>query len=157
VTTGPSAQTQARRDRAEQPGSHEKRSLRGGERRLLLVLGAPTLAMAFSATIVSTYLPVVARHSTSSTLVIGLIILGEGVMAMFVPLIAGTWSDRFREHGGSRLTFVLAGAPVWFVSMLALSFVRSPVLMGLLVATFFAGNFFSYEPYRALYPDLLES
>ena len=132
-----------------------RRSLGARERRLLLVLGVPTLAMAFSATIVSTYLPVVARRSTSSTLVIGLIILGEGLMAVVVPPLAGAWSDRFREHGGSRLTFVLAGVPVSFASMLALAFVRSPAALAVLVAVFFAGNFLSYEPYRALYPDLL--
>jgi MFS family permease len=131
--------------------------LDAGERRLLLVLGQPTLAMAFSATIVSTYLPVVARRSTSSTVVIGLIILGEGLMAIVVPPLAGAWSDRFREHRGSRLTFVLAGAPLSFAAMLALSFARAPALLACLVAAFFAGNFFSYEPYRALYPDLFPS
>jgi MFS family permease len=123
---------------------------------LLFVLGIPTLAMAFSATAVSTYLPVLARSFTKSTAVIGVIIVGEGLTALFVPLLAGGWSDRFRSRGGSRLPFVLAGLPVIVIALTALGFVRSLIAMGLLVAMFFAGNFFSYEPYRALYPDLLD-
>ena len=137
-------------------GAAGARKLRGAERRLLLVLGAPTSTMAFSATIVSAYLPVLARRMTSSTVIIGSIILGEGLMAMFVPLLSGAWSDRVRREGGSRLMFVLAGAPLSFGAMAALAFARAPVALALLVAAFFAGNFFSYEPYRALYPDLLE-
>jgi MFS family permease len=131
------------------------RRLKGSERRLLFVLGLPTLAMAFSTTVVSTYLPVVARSFTGSTTVIGLIIVGEGLMALVVPLFVGAWSDRFRSRGGSRLPFVLAGVPLVVGGLVALGLVQSLVVMGLLVAIFFAGNFFSYEPYRALYPDLL--
>jgi MFS family permease len=137
----------------------DKRSRQGAldsrQRRLLFVLGLPTLAMAFSATAVSTYLPVVARKFTGSTTVIGVVIVGEGLMALVVPLLAGSLSDRFRSHGGSRLAFMLAGLPVAVGALVALGFARSLALMGLLVAVFFAGNFFSYEPYRALYPDLL--
>jgi MFS family permease len=125
-------------------------------RRLLLVLAMPSLAMAFSTTVVSTYVPVVARRQTSSALIIGVIVAGEGIMAMWVPLLAGGWSDRFRERGGSRLSLVAAGAPVFAAGLIGLTVARSPLAIGLLVAVFFAGNFLSYEPYRALYPDLLE-
>src|SRR5690348_1665964 len=111
--------------------STSKRSLRPRERRLLLVLGIPTLAMAFSTTIVSTYLPVVARSFTHSTIVIGVVIAGEGLTALIVPLLAGGWSDRFRAQGGSRLPFVLAGLPVIVVSLSALGLARSLALMGI--------------------------
>jgi MFS family permease len=117
----------------------------------------PTLAMAFSTTAVSTYLPVVARQFTGSTTVIGVVIAGEGLMALFVPLLAGSWSDHFRARGGSRLAFVIAGVPVVVAALAPLGLVRSLPLMGVLVAVFFAGNFFSYEPYRALYPDTLDN
>lgn len=127
-----------------------------GTRRLLLVLALPSLAMAFSTTVVSTYVPVVARHATGSALIIGVIVAGEGLMALWVPLLAGSWSDRFRERGGSRLSLVAAGVPVFASALLGLTFARSPLAIGLLVALFFAGNFLSYEPYRALYPDLLK-
>jgi MFS family permease len=137
--------------------ARSNRSLKPAERRLLVVLGLPTLAMAFSTTAVSTYLPVVARQFTGSAAVIGVVIAGEGLMALFVPLLAGSWSDHFRARGGSRLAFVVAGVPVVVAALAPLGLVRSLVLMGLLVAIFFAGNFFSYEPYRALYPDTLDN
>lgn len=122
----------------------------------MAVLGVPTLAMAFSATVVSTYLPVVARAFTGSALAIGLILAGEGLTALVVPVLAGTWSDRLRERGGSRLTFLLIGMPVAICALAPLGLVSQLPLMGVLVAAFFAGNFTSYEPYRALYPDLLD-
>lgn len=122
---------------------------------MLLVLGLPTLTMAFSSTVVSTYLPVVARRFTASEIAIGLILAGEGLTALVVPLLAGTWSDALRARGGSRLTFMLAGMPVAVCALAPLGLVHALPAMGALVATFFAGNFFSYEPYRALYPDLL--
>lgn len=120
------------------------------------MLGAPTLAMAFSTTSVSTYLPVLARQFTSSTTAIGVMIAGEGLMALFVPLLSGAWSDRSRARGGSRLTFVVAGVPIVVAALVPMGLVASLPAMGALVAIFFAGNFFSYEPYRALYPDTLE-
>lgn len=135
--------------------SSSRRSLKPVEKRILMVLGLPTLAMAFSTTSVSTYLPVVARRFTGSATVIGVLIAGEGLMALFVPLLSGSWSDRFRKRGGSRLAFVIAGVPVVVASLLPMGLVGSLTAMGLLVMTFFAGNFFSYEPYRALYPDTL--
>lgn len=125
------------------------------EKRILLVLGLPTLAMAFSTTSVSTYLPVIARRFTGSATVIGVIIAGEGLMALFVPLLSGAWSDRSRARGGSRLAFVLAGIPVVILALAPIGLMTSLPAMGLLVAIFFGGNFFSYEPYRALYPDTL--
>lgn len=131
------------------------RSLRAQERRTLLVLGAPTLTMAFSATVVSTYLPVLARSFTSSALVVGVVLAGEGLAALIVPLLAGSWSDTLRARGGSRLTFVAAGIPIAVACLVLLGLVRSLPALGVLVACFFAANFFSYEPYRALYPDLL--
>jgi MFS family permease len=130
-------------------------TLRPRERRLLPVLSLPTLAVAFSTTAVSTYLPVLARRFTSSTTVIGVVIVGEGLAALTVPLLAGAWSDHFRARGGSRLPFVIAGLPIVVAALAAVGLTNSLVLMGILVAIFFAGNFISYEPYRALYPDLL--
>lgn len=149
--TQPSQSATARASHSDE----SRRSLGATQRSLLLVLGLPTLAMAFATTSVSTYLPVVARSLTSSTTVIGVIIAGEGLTALVVPLLSGVWSDHFRARGGSRLGFVAAGMPLVVASLVTLGFVRSLVAMGLLVTTFFAGNFFSYEPYRALYPDLL--
>lgn len=131
------------------------RPLNANERRLLVVLGVPTLTMAYATTVVSTYLPVVARRFTHSAVAIGLILAGEGLTALIVPLLAGSWSDTLRARGGSRLTFLLVGTPIATASLAVLGLVGALPVMGLLVAIFFAANFFSYEPYRALYPDLL--
>lgn len=134
----------------EDPGHLQPR-----EGRRLAVLGLPTFAMAFCVTIVSAYLPVIAREFTSSTTVIGVLIAGEGVMALWVPLLVGSWSDHLRARGGSRLTFVAFGAPLAAGAVTAMGLVGSLPALGLLVAFFFAVYFVAYEPYRALYPDLL--
>lgn len=131
------------------------RPLSASERRLLMVLGVPTLTMAYATTVVSTYLPVVARQFTHSAVAIGLILAGEGLTALVIPLLAGAWSDNLRARGGSRLTFLLIGTPIAAGALSVLGLVGALPVMGVLVAVFFAGNFFSYEPYRALYPDLL--
>ena len=136
--------------------SAPERRLTGSERRRLALLGLPTFALALAITVVSTYLPVVAKSFTNSTIAIGLLIGAEGLLALFLPLIAGTWSDRLRTGIGGRLPFVLAGVPVAAVALALLGFARSLPLAAGAVVVFFAGYFISYEPYRALYPDLLD-
>jgi MFS family permease len=111
--------------------------------------------MAFSVTIVSAYLPVVARAFTASTTVIGVLIAGEGLMALWVPLLVGSWSDHFRARGGGRLAFVALGSPLAAAAIVLMGLVDSLAGLGLLVAFFVCVYFFAYEPYRALYPDLL--
>src|SRR3954470_24587908 len=88
------------------------RALRGGEKRTLAILGLPTFGMALAITTVSTYLSRVAEQFTTSTLLIGLILGGEGFVALFVPLVAGSWSDRLQTRIGGRLPFLLASTPV---------------------------------------------
>lgn len=120
-----------------------------------MLLGLPTFGMALAITAVSTYLPVLAREFDASTTAIGLIIGGEGVMALWLPLLIGDWSDHLDTSLGGRLPFVLAGTPVMIACLLIVGTVGSVLAMGLVVAVFFAGYFVAYEPYRALYPDLL--
>lgn len=131
------------------------RPLRADEKRILALLGLPTLGLALSITVVSTYLPVVARDLGSSTTIIGLIIGGEGMMALFLPLWIGVWSDRLRTPIGGRLPFMLAAAPPAVAALVLLGFADSLGLIAILVAVFFFGYFVAYEPYRALYPDLV--
>lgn len=119
------------------------------------MLGLPTFAMAYCVTIVSAYLPVVARQFTDSTTVIGVLIAGEGLMALWVPLLVGSWSDHLRARGGSRLAFVALGAPLAAGAVAGMGVLGSLPALGALVAVFFAVYFVAYEPYRALYPDLL--
>jgi Na+/melibiose symporter-like transporter len=132
------------------------RALRGGEKRTLAILGLPTFGMALSITTVSTYLSRVAEQFTSSTIVIGLILGGEGVVALGIPLIAGSWSDRLRTPIGGRLPFLLAGTPVMVLALLAMGLLGSIGPLALATFVFFVGYFTAYEPYRALYPDLTD-
>lgn len=125
------------------------------QRRTLLILGLPTFGLALAVTTVSTYLPVLARTVTSSTTAIGMIIAAEGLLALFVPLGAGAWSDRLRTRWGGRLPFVIGAVPVAVVALAALGFTGSLGAMAVFVAVFFFAYFVAYEPYRALYPDLL--
>ena len=105
---------------------------------------------------VSTYLSTVTRRYTHQTVVIGAIVGGEGVMALWVPLIAGAWSDKLRTRIGGRLPFVVAGTIPAAIALVVIGFVNSLGLVALVAAVFFAFYFVAYEPYRAMYPDLLD-
>jgi len=119
------------------------------------VLGAPTLGLALSITTVTAYLPKVANEFVSSNVVIGVLVGGEGLIAMALPLVVGSWSDTLQTRIGGRLPFVLAGVPVMALALVALGFVSSVGTMAAAVFVFFVAYFTAYEPYRALYPDLV--
>jgi MFS family permease len=133
-----------------------QRSLRRGEWIALAILGVPTFALALAITTVSTYLPVVASSFAPSTVVIGALIGGEGLMALALPVLVGSWSDRLQTRIGGRLPFVLGAAPGIVVALCLLGFVGSIATAALVLAIFFAAYFVAYEPYRALYPDLVD-
>lgn len=132
------------------------RPLSGEEKGRLGLLALPTFALALSITMVSTYLSTVTRRYTQQTTVIGVIIGGEGVMALWIPLISGAWSDTLRTRIGGRLPFVIAGAVPAAVALALIGFVHSLALVALVAAVFFACYFVAYEPYRAMYPDLID-
>jgi MFS family permease len=116
----------------------------------------PTLALALAITMVSTYLSEVARRYTHQTALIGLIIGSEGIMAWWVPLLAGASSDNLRTRIGGRLPFVLAGVAPAAVALALIGFVRSLGVVAAVAAAFFGFYFLAYEPYRAMYPDLVD-
>src|SRR5205085_2641501 len=58
---------------------------------------------------------------------------------------------------GGRLPFVVAGAGPAAVALGVLGFLHSLASVAVVTAVFFAFYFFAYEPYRAKYPDMLES
>jgi hypothetical protein len=66
------------------------RQLGGEEWRTLTLLGLPTFGLAFSITVVSSYLPTVARQFTGSTTVIGVLVGGEGLFALALPVVVGS-------------------------------------------------------------------
>jgi Na+/melibiose symporter-like transporter len=98
----------------------------------------------------------VAKQFTGSTTVIGLLIGAEGLLALFVPLAVGTWSDQLRTKIGGRLPFVIGGVPLAALGLAAMGFMHSLAPMAIAVTVFFLGYFIAYEPYRALYPDLMD-
>ena len=94
--------------------------LSGGARRMVTLLGLPTLAFALAATVVTTYVPLAAQPFVSSTLVIGAIVGLEGLVALWLPLLSGTWSDRLRTRIGGRLPFLLVATPILVAGLVTL-------------------------------------
>ncbi len=135
---------------------HAERALRGEEKVRLGLLALPTLAFALAITTVSTYLAEIVRQFTQDTTVIGLIVGSEGIMALWVPLIAGAWSDKLHTPIGGRLPFVLAGALPAAAALTLIGFLHAVWVVALVAALFFGFYFVAYEPYRAMYPDLLD-
>nr|WP_281381736.1 MFS transporter [Conexibacter arvalis] len=111
--------------------------------------------MALSITVVTTYLPLVAQEFTDSSLVVGVLIGSEGLLALVLPLVVGTWSDQLRSPIGGRLPFLIVATPPLVVALALLGFAGGLVIALGLVLIFFAAYFVAYEPYRALYPDLV--
>lgn len=125
-------------------------------RPLLLLLGLPTLGLAFAISVLTTYGPVVLIHLTNSASQVGALIGGEGAFALVVPLVSGTLSDRLPgSPAARRFPFVLAGAPLIVAGLALLSFSGSIALAAVAVLAFFVGYYLYYPPYRALYADLL--
>ena len=139
----------------EAPG--RGRPLKHEEKVELSLLALPTFSLALAITIVSTQLGEVTRHYTHQTTVIGAIIGGEGVMALWVPLIFGSWSDSLRTRIGGRLPFVLVGGIPAAAVLALIGVVHGLGLVALVAALFFFFYFIAYEPYRAMYPDMLPS
>lgn len=134
-----------------------QRPLNHEERVELGLLALPTFALALAITMVSTQLGEVTRNYTQQTTVIGAIVGGEGVMALWVPLIFGSWSDTLRTRLGGRLPFVLAGGIPAAVVLGLIGAVHGLGLVAAVTALFFFFYFIAYEPYRAMYPDMLPS
>lgn len=125
------------------------------QRRFLLVLALPAFGIALAYTIVSTYVPVLV-DTLSGPAVTGVLIGGEGVLGLLIPVLVGSWSDGLRTRIGGRLPFVIAGA-VLAVAGLVLLPVFAATLVGLALALglFLVGYFVYFAPYYAMYPDLV--
>jgi MFS family permease len=147
-TAGP-----ARSGSRSRAGDEHERDLSRREKRTVALLGLPTLALALAVTMVTTYLPVIAQGFAGSTVVVGLIVGIEGLVALWLPLIVGTWSDMLRTPIGGRLPFLLAASPLVVLALLGMGLVGSIGALAVAALVFFLGYFLAYEPYRALYPD----
>src|SRR5690348_7471454 len=158
MSTSVAARRQSEREgsRGDEQRDGQTRGLSRDEKTKLALLALPTFALALSITMVSTYLSTVTRQYTQGTALIGVIIGGEGMMALWVPLIAGAWSDTLRTRIGGRLPFVIVGTVPAAIALALIGFVHSLGLVALVAAVFFGFYFVAYEPYRAMYPDLLD-
>lgn len=133
----------------------EEAALAPAERRFLLLLGLPALGLALAITTVVTYLPVLIAELTGPALT-GVLIGTEGLMALFVPVLVGSRSDRAGGRLGRRKTYLVAAAPLACVALVLMPLSASLPVLALLLLAFYAAYFAYYAPYRALYPDLVE-
>ncbi len=132
------------------------RALEASEKRTLAILGLPTAALALAITVVTTYVPVATSEFLDSSVVIGGLIAIEGVLALWLPLVVGSWSDRLSTSIGGRLPFLVVATPIACVSLALTGLADTLPLMVAAVTVFFVAYFIAYEPYRALYPDLID-
>jgi Na+/melibiose symporter-like transporter len=146
----------AARSRGDEHGQAGQHALGHEQKVRLALLALPTFALALAITMVSTYLGEVTRRYTHQTTIIGLIVGSEGIMALWIPLLAGAWSDRLRTRLGGRLPFVVAGVLPAAVALALIGAVHGLALIAAMAAVFFAFYFVAYEPYRAMYPDLVD-
>jgi hypothetical protein len=148
-TTNPLAVT----SRVRLPGHDEPTS---AYRPLLLRLGLPTFGLAFAITMLTTYGPVVLLRIANSPTKVGVLLGAEGAFALFVPLVAGSLSDRLPRNGlARRIPFVLAGAPTMAAALVLFPLGGSFWLVGGWIFVFYVGYYLYYPPYRAMYADLL--
>jgi MFS family permease len=131
------------------------KALSSKERRLIVVLAVPSAGLALCLSVLTTYLPVLARRFTVSTSVIGALVGGEGLIAVLIPVWVGRLSDRTRTRLGRRLPFVIAAAPVAALALSLAPFAPSLSVMAVAVLFFYAAYFTYFSPYHALYPDLV--
>ncbi|MDQ3627607.1 MAG: MFS transporter [Actinomycetota bacterium] len=121
------------------------------QRRFLLVLALPAFGLSLAYTLTTTYVPVL-LEALSGPVVTGAMVGGEGLLAIFLPLLIGSWSDRLNV----RLPFLLVGA-LLAVAALVLLPIRPGSLawVGICLGFFFVAYFVYSVPYYALYPDLV--
>lgn len=125
------------------------------QRRFLFALSLPAFGIALAYTLVTTYVPVLLSELSGPGLT-GILIGAEGLLALFVPVIAGGWSDSLRSRLGRRTPFILAGTVITVAALVLIPLGSgSLVWIGPALAGFFVGYFVYHAPYYALYPDLV--
>jgi MFS family permease len=120
-----------------------------------LLLGMPALALALAITSVSVLVPLSLERQAASPLVIGVVVAGEGLVALFLPLWIGPLSDRTRSALGGRLPYVLIGCVLCMPALVILPFAASIPGIAVSMLLFYLGYFTYYPAYRALYPELV--
>ena len=132
-------------------GSHAH----GDVGRLVRTLALPTFGLALAVSVLTTYAPVLLGEKTDSGAAIGFAIGGEGLFALFLPVLVGSLSDRTRSRFGRRLPYAIFAAPLLAVPLVLLPFSDSYATTLALVSLFFVGYFVYYPPYQALFAELV--
>ena len=122
---------------------------------LVRTLSLPTFGLALAMSVLTTYAPVLLGKATDSGAAIGLAIGGEGIFALFLPLLIGSLSDRTRSRLGRRLPYALFAVPLLVAPLVLLPFASSYAATVALVSLFFVGYFVYYPPYQALFAELV--
>ncbi len=123
--------------------------------RLVRTIALPTFGLALAMSVLTTYAPVLLGEKTDSGAAIGLAIGGEGLFALFLPVLVGALSDRTRSRLGRRLPYAIFAAPILVVPLVLVPFSDSYAATVALVSLFFVGYFVYYPPYQALFADLV--
>lgn len=125
------------------------------ERRFQFSLALPAFGIALAYTLVSTYVPVLINELSGPALT-GLLIGGEGLFALLIPMLAGARSDKLDTRLGGRVPLILGGGLLAVIALILLPLAAGSIaLLAAALAVFFVGYFTYYTPYYALYPDLV--
>jgi len=120
-------------------------------------LTAGTLGSTSAQTIMVVLLPVLLIQYTGSAVLIGVVIAGEGAMAMLMPYWIGTWSDRLpasvARRYGRRTFFLLMAAPVMAATVALAPFVDGFWTTGSVALVFFLALHSYLAPLWALMVD----
>jgi MFS family permease len=123
----------------------------------LSALALPTFSLALAMSVLTTYAPLLLGESTSSSSAIGLAVGGEGLFALFLPLLIGGLSDRTSTRLGARLPYAIFATPLLVLPLVILPFAHGYAQTVGLVSLFFVGYFVYYPPYQALFAELVPS
>jgi MFS family permease len=127
------------------------------DRAFLISLGTPALGMAFTVTVVASYVPVVLQAG-SSPIVIGALVGAEGFFGIFVPALVGNWSDRKSRVVRDRLPPLVVSAGLVVLALVAIGVLALLGLLGVWASAaalvlLYVGYYGFLAPYWTLYPD----
>src|SRR5687767_8650697 len=125
---------------------------RGGP---IWTLGLGAFGLAFALTTTAAYLPPLLDRFTGSTTLIAAVLAAEGVFALLLPVVVGSWSDTFHTPLGRRRPFMLVALGPMAFCLSLVAFMPSFWTAALIVFAFFFAYYVYEPPYRGLYPDLL--
>ena len=118
-------------------------------------LGLGAFGLAFALTTTAAYLPPLLERFTGSTTLIALVLAAEGVFALLLPVVIGSWSDTFHTPLGRRRPFMLVALGPMAFCLALVAFMPSFWTTAAVVFAFFFAYYVYEPPYRGLYPDLV--